>query len=184
LYRSIQLITGNMPHTHTLYHKTHTLFLANSHYEHQRLPVFMPLPVDNQTSYTLHTIFIQCVCEWGFKVWSFESPGNHWLSLVLIKENNSLTCTEMVQNRLFDGWHSQSHRCFLCAWLINNPAPWRERDGGERETDYMWVAFSVWNVRCDFGTMIFRKQCSITAVAPLFIVPVLFFDKPSVSVKW
>lgn len=35
--------------------------------------------------------------------WSghLKSPGNHWLSLVLMKENNSVTCAKTVQKQPF-----------------------------------------------------------------------------------
>lgn len=54
----------------------------------------------------LCTFYIQYSCsvwQWGFMVWSSKNKNlaNHWLSLVLMKENNSLTWTKTVQKQPF-----------------------------------------------------------------------------------
>lgn len=59
------------------------------------------LPPGNPTLLTLHTIFMPCLRMriHGLVIW--KNPGNHWLSLVLMKENNSLTCAKTVQKQPF-----------------------------------------------------------------------------------
>lgn len=82
-----------------------TLFpFANSHNEqHQMSTAFSPpsIPPGRPTLHTLHTIFMPCLRMriHGLVIWT--NPGNHWLSLVLMKGNNSLTCAKTVQKQPF-----------------------------------------------------------------------------------
>ena len=62
------------------------------------------LPYSHQAT-QLCTLYMQYSCHvWEREhSWSghLKSPGNHWLSLVLMKENNSLTCAKTVQKQPF-----------------------------------------------------------------------------------
>lgn len=151
---------------------------------------------------TLYMQYSCCIWEWGFLVWSSKlkkkkNLANHWLSLVLMKGNNSLTCTKTVQKQPFlmsdtscprDAFHV-SH-----SLIKQHPG---EKDGGRvnfvcvRETtlEYVYVCvwererlcvwggerevFGFWIVRCDLGTLIFT-QASITLVVVLFTVLLLW----------
>ena len=59
------------------------------------------IPPGRPTLHTLHTIFMPCLRMriHGLVIWT--NPGNHWLSLVLMKGNNSLTCAKTVQKQPF-----------------------------------------------------------------------------------
>jgi len=180
------------PHTHThtpTHAHTHTLFpIANSHNEpHQVSTAFSPpsLPPGK----LLHTLYIQYSCHvwgWGFTVWSSEKHrSNHWLSLVLMKENNSLTCAKTVkekEKRLFlMSDTSRPPDAFYVSQLINKAAPGRARQG-TREVCVcvcVCIGFSVWFVRCDLGTLIFTQQGSIALVVELFTVFLLLWQSSS-----
>ena len=172
----------SLPHTtvrtHTL--TNHTLSpIANSHNEqHQMSTAFSPpsLPPGKPTLHTLHTIFMPCLRMriHGLVIW--KNPGNHWLSLVLMKENNSLTCAKTVQKQPF---LMSDTSCPPDAFYVSNSLIKQhpgERDRGhmkcvcERECVRVCITFGVWIVRCDLGTLIFTQQGSITLVVVLFIV--------------
>lgn len=119
----------------------HTLFpIANSHNEyHQMSTAFSPptLPPDKPTLHTLHTIFMLCLRKRIHGLVICKKPGNHWLSLVLMKENNSLTrIQDCSKTAFFDEWHFPSSGYFLCFQLINKAAPQRVRQGSRKVCVY------------------------------------------------
>lgn len=121
------------PHRHTHWQITH-FPLANSHNEHHKMSTaFSPpsFPPDNSTLHTLHTIFMSCLRMriHGLVIW--KNPGNHWLSLVLMKENNSLTCAKTVQKQPFlMSDTSRPPDAFYVSNSLIKQHPW-ERDRGD-----------------------------------------------------
>lgn len=104
----------------------------------------------------------------------WKHPGNHWLSLVLMKENNSLTCAKTVQKAPFlMSDTSRPPDAFYVSNSLIKQHP-GERDGGHVKCVSVCISFGVWIVRCDFGTLIFTQQGSITLVVVLFIVFLLW----------
>lgn len=170
----------NTTQTHTL--TNHTLFpFANSHNEQSQMSTVVSPPSilpGKPTSHTLHTIFMPCLRMriHGLVIW--KNLANHWLSLVLMKGNNSLTCTKTVQKQPFlMSDTSRPRDAFYVSNSLIKQHP-GERDRGHmkcvRLCVYVCITFGVWIVRCDLGTLIFTQQGSITLVVVLFIVFLLW----------
>lgn len=82
------------------------------------------LPQGCPTLHTLHTIFMQCLRTRIHALVIWKNPGNHRLSLVLMKENNSLTSAKTVQNQPFlMSDTSRPPDPFYVSKLINKAAP-------------------------------------------------------------
>lgn len=173
-------------HTHTRTNHTHFSLLQTVIMNSTKClqpSVLPPLPPGEPTLHTLHTIFMACLRMriYGPVIWN--NPSNHWLSLVLMKENNSLTCAKTLQKQPF--LMSDTSRPPDAFYVSNSLI---KQHPGEPDRGHMkcvrvsvgvCITLGVWIVRCDFGTLIFTQQGSITPVVVLFIVFFLLWQSTS-----
>lgn len=108
-------------------------------------------------------------------LWSSKNKNlaNHWLSLVLMKGNNSLTWTKTFQKQPFlmsdiscpqDAFHVSD------SLIKQHPREWgRGHVTCACVCGFVHITFGVWIVRCELGTLIFIQQGSIRGVVVLFI---------------
>lgn len=169
--------------SHTLMNPT-LLPIANSHNEqhHMSTSFSLLLSPTGQPNFADFTCNIHALSEnkdsWSGQL-NKKSSGNHRLSRILMKENNSLTYAKSVQKQPFlMSDTSRPPDTFYVSNSLIKQDPRRAWHGemvrmskSEHMNVYVCLNFfGVWIVRCDFGTLIFTQQRSIRLVVVLFSI--------------
>lgn len=180
---------------HTVMNPT-LLPIANSHNEqhHMSTSFSLLLSPTGQPNFADFTCNIHVLSE-NKDSWSGQlnkkkkSPGNHRLSLVLMKENNSLTYAKTVQKQPFlMSDTSRPPDTFYVSNSLIKQHPRRAWHGetvrtseSKRACVCVCKLFGVWIVRCNFETLIFTQQRSIRLVVVLFSI---FLSDSLAVLRW